>query len=75
MLRLNNHFINDVNSDAGGGLLGPAPGFGPVPDGKFIPDTPQALWQAGKFHKLRSLVLGNCANEVCFTKSPNGYVD
>jgi hypothetical protein len=65
MRHLNDFFINETPSDAGGGLFGPAPGFGPVPDGRFIPDMPAALLQRGAFHKeLRSLVLGNTANEV-----------
>jgi hypothetical protein len=65
MRRLNDFFINETPSDAGGGLFGPAPGFGPVPDGRFIPDMPAALLRRGAFHKeLRSLVLGNTANEV-----------
>ncbi|KAK3349720.1 putative lipase 2 [Lasiosphaeria hispida] len=64
MIRLNEKLINGMASDAGGGVFGPAPGFGPVPDGSFIPDMPVALFQQGKFHKgLRSLVVGNVANE------------
>ena len=62
---LNHLFINVLPSDSGGGVFGPAPGFGPVPDGTFIPDAPLALFQQGKFHKeLKALVLGNAANEV-----------
>ena len=65
MRDLNHLFINVLPSDSGGGVFGPAPGFGPVPDGTFIPDAPLALFQQGKFHKeLRSLVVGNVANEV-----------
>lgn len=65
MIRLNEKFINGMASDAGGGVFGPTPGFGPVPDGPFIPDMPVALFQQGHFHKeLRSLVIGNVANEV-----------
>jgi hypothetical protein len=65
IVRVNEKLINSIPSDAGGGVFGPAPGFGPVPDGSFIPDTPVALFQQGKFHKeLRSLVIGNVANEV-----------
>ncbi|KAK4119128.1 putative lipase 2 [Parathielavia appendiculata] len=64
LLRLNHLFINVLPSESGPGLFGPVPGFGPVPDGSFIPDTPQALFQRGDFHKeLKSLVLGNVANE------------
>ncbi|KAK4442551.1 lipase 1 [Podospora aff. communis PSN243] len=64
IVRVNEKLINGMPSDAGGGVFGPAPGFGPVPDGSFVPDTPVALFQQGKFHKeLRSLVVGNVANE------------
>lgn len=62
---MNDYLINQVRSDAGGGVFGPAPGFGPVLDGAFVPDLPETLYKQGKFHKgLRSLIVGNAANEV-----------
>lgn len=65
IVQLNKKFITDTLSDARGGVFGPAPGFGPVPDGSFIPDAPVALFRQGHFYKeLRSLVVGNVANEV-----------
>ncbi|KAB5583472.1 putative lipase 2, partial [Coniochaeta sp. 2T2.1] len=73
---LNNKFINGVVSDtdaAGGGVFGPAPGFGPVVDGAFIPDIPVALFQKGRFNRgLRSLVIGNVANEGMGTSHDQG---
>ncbi|KAH8799813.1 putative lipase 2 [Xylogone sp. PMI_703] len=64
MLRINDYLINTAPSDAGGGVFGPAPGFGPVLDGGFIPDMLQAFFQQGKYHKeLRSLIIGNTAYE------------
>jgi len=72
ILHVNEKLINDVPSDAGGGVFGPAPGFGPVPDGSFIPDIPLVLFQQGRFHKeLRSLVIGNVANEVRYQLGPS----
>jgi hypothetical protein len=63
--QINDFTINVLPSDAGGGLFGPAPGFGPVPDGKFIADAPEILFRKGKYHKsLRSLIVGSMANEV-----------
>lgn len=71
MLYLNDKLINGASSDAGGGVFGPAPGFGPVPDGTFIPDIPVKLFQQGRYHKeLRSLVVGNAANEVRESHKP-----
>lgn len=62
---VNDELINSATSDAGGGVFGPAPGFGPVPDGVFIPDTPLALYQQGRYHKkLRVLVVEGVVNEV-----------
>ncbi|KAK4041356.1 lipase 1 [Parachaetomium inaequale] len=70
---LNHLFINVLPSDSGGGVFGPAPGFGPVPDGTFIPDTPLALFQQGKFYKeLKALVLGSSENEGMTTSSGVG---
>ncbi|KAK0625939.1 carboxyl ester lipase [Immersiella caudata] len=74
IVHVNEKLINGVPSDAGGGVFGPTPGFGPVPDGSFIPDTPFALFQQGKFHKeLRSLVVGNVANEGLGLTSDQGF--
>ena len=65
ILHLNNKLINNVAFDAGGGVLGPAPGFGTVVDGTFISDIPPSLFQKGWYHKqLRSLVVGNVTNKV-----------
>ncbi|KAK3314251.1 putative lipase 2 [Apodospora peruviana] len=64
MLRLNQHFINEVPGDAGGGVFGPAPGFGPVVDRSFIPDMPLVLFKQGRYHKeLGSFIVGSVANE------------
>lgn len=68
---LNKKFIIDTPSDAGGGVFGPAPGFGPVPDGSFIPDMLVALFQRGDFYQeVQSLVVGNVANEVRLRPAP-----
>ncbi|GAB1316947.1 Carboxylic ester hydrolase [Madurella fahalii] len=76
MLYLNDRLINGASSDAGGGVFGPAPGFGPVVDGRFIPDIPVALFRQGKYHKeLRSLVIGNTANEGMGTSHDEGLPD
>lgn len=62
---MNEYFINQVKSDAGGGLFGPSPGFGPTVDFEYIPDMPQILFEQGKYHKtFTSLIVGNTANEV-----------
>jgi hypothetical protein len=60
-----NHALINLPSDAGGGVLGPAPGFGPVPDGTFIPDIPIRLFQEGRFNKgIKSLIVGSMLNDV-----------
>jgi carboxylesterase type B len=65
MLQLNNIMINQIPSDAGGGVLGPAPGFGPAPDGRWFPDTIETLYREGRYHReLRRLVVGSMAYEV-----------
>jgi hypothetical protein len=71
MLLVNDFMINRLPSDAGGGVLGPAPGFGPIPDGRSFPDTLQNMYREGKFHEgLRRLVVGNTANEVRMSSVP-----
>lgn len=62
---VNDYLINQIPSDTGGGVFGPAPGFGPVFDGSFITDLPETLYQQGRFNRgLRSLIIGNAANEA-----------
>ncbi|SPN96553.1 uncharacterized protein DNG_00076 [Cephalotrichum gorgonifer] len=70
---MNNYLINEVRSDAGGGVFGPRPGFGPVLDGAFIPDLPETLYREGKFHtELEALIVGNAAYEGMGTSNDEG---
>ena len=65
MRKVNDIMINQKTSDAGGGVFGPTPGFGPVPDGKYIPDIPEKLFREGRYHsELKGLIIGNMALEV-----------
>ncbi|KAH7126421.1 putative lipase 2 [Dactylonectria estremocensis] len=62
--RLNDDLINQMASDAGGGVFGPTPGFGPVPDGRAIPDMPAVLFRQGRYHRgLKGLIIGSMADE------------
>jgi len=65
---LNGHFIIHEESNAGGGVLGPTPGFGPTVDGPggYITDMPNVLFKKGRYHKeLKGVIAGSTANEVC----------
>ncbi|CAM1506186.1 Fc.00g058270.m01.CDS01 [Cosmosporella sp. VM-42] len=73
MRKVNDIMINQTPSDAGGGVFGPAPGFGPVPDGKYIPDIPETLFRDGRYHKeLKGLIVGNMALEGKGTSHDTG---
>lgn len=64
IVRLNDLLINQMPSEGGGGTLGPVIGFGPIPDGKRIPDIPSALIKQGQMHKgFKKLILGSMAAE------------
>lgn len=65
LLNANDHLVNHVPSLGGGGTFGPGIGFGPVVDGKYIPDLSQALFRAGQFHRIEGVIVANMGNEVC----------
>ncbi|KAL2106177.1 hypothetical protein VUR80DRAFT_7098 [Thermomyces stellatus] len=70
---VNDYLINQIRSDAGGGVFGPAPGFGPVLDSTYIPDLPETLYREGRFHKeLKAFIVGNAANEGMGLSSDEG---
>jgi carboxylesterase type B len=76
MLRVNGLLINQIGGETGGGTLGPVMGFGPAPDGKFIPDIPSALIKQGHMHKeLERLVVGTMALEGKGTSHDVGMPD
>lgn len=65
LIQANDYLINQISSEAGGGVFGPGSGFGPVPDGTSIPDMPLVSFKKGHYNKrLKSIISGNMANEV-----------
>jgi len=66
ILQANDYLINQIPSESGGGVFGPGSGFGPVLDGRAIPDMPLVSFRKGHYNKrLGSMIIGNMANEVC----------
>ncbi|KAE8151363.1 carboxyl ester lipase [Aspergillus avenaceus] len=70
---VNKQLLINTYGGGGGGTFGPGVGFGPLPDGEYIPDAMTVLFNQGRYNKdIKAVVSGNMAAEG-FATTPDIY--
>ncbi|PLN79067.1 Alpha/Beta hydrolase protein [Aspergillus taichungensis] len=64
LVAANKHLLTEVFSGSGGATFGPGIGFGPIPDGEYIPDALTVLFSLRRVNpRVKAVVVGNTADE------------
>lgn len=64
LVATNKHLLTEVASGSGGATFGFGIGFGPIPDGEYIPDALPVLFSQRRVNPhVKAVVVGNTADE------------